>query len=124
MNKASWNRVELFGCVVRKTERRTAPDGSSLLRMWVSCGEGKDVFEMEVLVLGEKGRELSYKVEDSGNRLNIIGRLRPIRRASRLGLAETKLCVVADEICPTGDNVGGQRHNDVASGDGSAQNQG
>jgi primosomal replication protein N len=92
-----WNKIELSGRVVREPELRTAPNGQLLLRFPVDCGKTGRKLELEVLVLGERGRELKGRLK-TGHCVKISGRLKAAQRGSNVGLQEMHLNVIATEV--------------------------
>jgi primosomal replication protein N len=92
-----WNKIELCGRVVREPELRATPSGQLLLRFPVDCGKVNQKLEIEVLVLGDSGRELERKLA-AGSEVRISGELTARRRNSVVGLSEVSFTVMASQV--------------------------
>ena len=76
--RVSRNRIELIGVVVAPPEVRTTPAGTPVLRIEVSCGEGREVFRLGVVMAGEEAREVGARIA-AGATVMVTGMLRAVR---------------------------------------------
>jgi len=77
----SRNRIELVGVVVAPPEVRTTPAGTPVLRVEVNCGEGREVFRLRVVMVGEEAREVGARIA-AGATVMVTGKLRAVRGRS------------------------------------------
>ena len=76
--RVSRNRIELIGVVVAPPEVRTTPAGTPVLRVEVSCGEGREAFRLGVVMAGEEAREVGARIA-AGATVMVTGMLRAVR---------------------------------------------
>jgi len=91
------NQIELWGELSHQPELRSTPSGKPVLRMRVDCGEPGEEFEIDVVMMGEAGRELG-SILKPGHQVRVAGTLRAIWSNSRSGIRERRLEVVASQI--------------------------
>jgi primosomal replication protein N len=82
----SRNRIELVGTVVSAPELRTTPAGTSVLRLEVSCGEGREILRLGVVMAGQGAREIRVRIA-AGATVKVIGALRAVRGRARSSAA-------------------------------------
>lgn len=92
----SRNRIELVGRLDSAPVLRTTPSGTTVLRLEVNCGEGRDILKLGVVMAGEGAREIGARIT-AGATLKVTGTLRAVHgRTSSLRASGVE--VVADEI--------------------------
>jgi primosomal replication protein N len=94
--RVSRNRIELIGVVVAPPEVRTTPAGTPVLRIEVSCGEGREVFRLGVVMAGEEAREVGARIA-AGATVMVTGMLRG-RAAHRVAGAVEVLATGISEV--------------------------
>lgn len=92
-------RVELCGRLVKAPELRVTPAGSPLLRVAVDCGESEHELVMEVVMAGERARDLARALK-GGSRIRAAGALRSLRTRGPIAATPAKLEVLADNLEP------------------------
>ncbi len=64
--------------MVSAPELRTTPAGTSVLRLEVNCGEGREILRLGVVMAGEGAREIGARIA-AGATVKVTGTLRAVR---------------------------------------------
>jgi len=102
--RVSRNRIELIGVVVAPPEVRTTPAGTTVLRVEVNCGEGREAFRLGVVMVGEEAREVGARIT-AGATVMVRGMLRAVRGRAGSSVA-TGIEVLATGISEVPEGAG------------------